>query len=231
MVKLGERVGAAGSHGEVRRIIGPRYGTVIVKLSHNPRAQRTGERVRALMSDQRSWSANGMFRAAWPVARALAVTGHTDVGFAMPHLSGPSYRPMRVMLDPPAREKAFPGATWNRYLMLAADLARAVGLVHDRGYTIGDLCPENLFVTPAATVVMTDVDDWQTGRPGDPGVLPCRGSRSAYTPPEHLADATGDAFRQPASDRWALAVTIGAALFIGRRPFAWFPPGAVPFWG
>ena len=61
MVKLGERVGAAGSHGEVRRIIGPRYGTVIVKLSHNPRAQRTGERVRALMSDQRSWSANGMF--------------------------------------------------------------------------------------------------------------------------------------------------------------------------
>jgi DNA-binding helix-hairpin-helix protein with protein kinase domain len=171
-----------------------------------------------------------MFRAAWPVARVLTVADRADIGFAMPRLADPAYRPMRVMFVPSDRDRAFPGATWNRYLMLAADLARAVGLVNERNYTIGDLCPENLFVTPAATVALTDVDDWQTGRSGDPGALPCRGSRPAYSPPEHLSDAIGDAFREPFSDWWALAVVIGELLFIGRRPFEGFPPGADPSW-
>jgi DNA-binding helix-hairpin-helix protein with protein kinase domain len=230
LVTLRRMSSATGSHGEVYLVEDDGLDDIVVKLSHDPSTQRIKARVAALMAKKGSWGEHGYFYAAWPIARALHVDTRQVIGYAMPRLAPPSYYPMQIMMLPGQHKERFPDASWVRYLMVAADLSRRVAVAHSRGYVIGDLCPDNIFVTKAASVTLADVDDWQIGHPGLSHAHPCRGSRADYTPPEHMKDCSVDTFREPSSDYWALAVVIGELLFTGTRPFAGFPPGVHPSW-
>src|SRR5262249_21360869 len=82
-------------------------------------------------------------------------------------------------------------ATWEWYVALAASVVATVDMVAARGHVIGDLAPDNLFVTADAHVAVVDVDGWQLARPGGSQPLPCPFSRPEYTAPAHLGGRGG----------------------------------------
>jgi DNA-binding helix-hairpin-helix protein with protein kinase domain len=225
---LGETVGPVGSQGEVRAIY--KVPAAVAKLVRNPAASRLEERLDIMFAtrDRSPVTRGRLVRLAWPAGRVRRISDDAVIGYIQPRLGRPQFVPLREMFYDPARLTLLPAATWRWYVALAADLAATVGLVLGGGHLIGDLAPENMFVTASACVAIVDVDGWQLASPGGGDPLPCPFSRPEYTAPEHLDAASGGQLRTPASDWWALAVLIGQILCLGCHPFAGIAAGAGP---
>lgn len=226
-VTLGALLGPPGSQGEVRAVV--QAPSAAAKLVRNPTAMRLGERLDAMFAaTDRAFTTRGsVVRLSWPVGRILREDDGSLLGYVQPRLGPPLFLPMRHLLQDGPRTRALPGATWRWHVAVAADLANTMKLIAERGYVVGDLAPDNLFVSARAEVAFVDVDGWQLAGSGGDAPLPCPFSRTEYTAPECLDEAAG-ALRAPVSDCWALAVLIAQILFLGCHPFAGIPPGAPP---
>jgi DNA-binding helix-hairpin-helix protein with protein kinase domain len=224
---LGAPLGPPGSQGEVRAIVHA-SGTA-AKLVRNPAAMRLDERLDAMFAaTDRAFTRRGAdVRLSWPIGRILRDDGETLLGYAQPRLGPPKFLPMRYVLNDATRTRVIPRATWRWHVSVAADLAETMAMIAERGHVVGDLAPDNLFVTARAEVAFVDLDGWQLAGSGAGFPVPCPFSRTEYTAPECLDDVTG-ALRAPASDWWALAVLIAEILFLGCHPFAGIPRGAAP---
>jgi DNA-binding helix-hairpin-helix protein with protein kinase domain len=226
-VTLGALLGPPGSQGEVRAIV--QAPSAAAKLVRNPDVMRLGERLDAMFgrTDRTLTTRGTVVRLSWPVGRVLAEDSGALFGYVQPRLGPPLFLPMRQLLDDGLRTRVLPGATWRWHVAVAADLANTMALIADRGYVVGDLAPDNLFVTGRAEVAFVDVDGWQLTGNGRDAPLLCPFSRMEYTAPECM-DESARVLRAPASDCWALAVIVAQILFLGCHPFAGILPGAPP---
>ncbi len=114
----------------------------------------------------------------------------------------------------------------------ARNLASAVGALHDRDYVVGDLNESNVMVTPATLVTMIDTDSFQVRARnwlGREVIYKCPVGKYEYLPPELQGRALDDA-REPAHDRFSLAVLIFQLLMDGNHPFRarWLGQGDPP---
>lgn len=219
---LGAPVGSTGSQGQVFRV--PECPGTVVKVIRQADRSALAERLRAMLAEPAGWSArDGRPAVAWPTATVHTRPGDRLLGYAAAELAPPRYAPLPLLLNPAARARLLPGATWAWWLAVAEDLARIVHLVHRRGHVIGDLAPPNLFVSASADVCLIDADGWQVHDARTGADLPCPYSRPEYTAPEELG--TPARRRDPASDRWALAVVVAQLLCLGFHPFGGVPPG------
>ena len=220
MVTLGDRIGPVGSQGEVRAVISA--PAAVVKLVRNPTAFRLEERLEAMFAaTERTLIARGKeVRLAWPLGRARRPADNALIGYLQPRLCPPRFVPLREIFHDQLRAALLPAATWEWYVAVAASVVATVDKVSAHGHVIGDLAPDNLFVTADAHVAVVDVDGWQLARPGHSQPLPCPFSRPEYTAPEHLSGQARGVLREPSSDRWALAALVGQILCLGCHPFA-----------
>lgn len=224
---LGGSTGSVGSQGEVRAVT--EVPRAVAKLVRNPAAFQLKERLDILFGTvPRDLVARGpVVRLAWPIGRVLRPRDDALIGYLQPRLGLPGFVPLREAFHDEVRLRLMPRITWEWFLALAADLADTVRLVGSHGHVIGDLAPENLFVTADAHVAVVDVDGWQLTRAdGEP--LRCPFSRPEYTAPEHLTSLADCPLREPASDWWALAVLVAQLLCLGCHPFAGIPADADP---
>lgn len=215
-----------GGEGRVHAIAG--LDKYCAKIYRRPEEQpRLEERLAVLTRfGLGGWHVDGHPELAYPVGLCRDETGRC-IGFAMHKLSWPPRTPMNKVLQPsmPFRRNGF--LTWDHCVHLAADLARVVGKLHEAGVVVGDLCPDNVFVSLTdGRITLVDVDSFQVLSP-DGTRHPTRVLRGDYGAPELAGRPTGT-WRSTSSDLTPLGIVIAQILLDQVHPFSGYPHDGGP---
>jgi DNA-binding helix-hairpin-helix protein with protein kinase domain len=209
IVRLGRRIGI-GAEGEVYEI--QDRSDLVAKIYHEPPPEKAEKLVvLSRLGNERLFNLS-----AWPVSTLHDAPGGEVVGFVMKKIS--QAEEVHALHSPKSRLQKFPEASWAFLIYAAANIARAVALIHEHGLVIGDLNPKNILVTRKATVYLLDVDSFQVSTDGK--TYRCEGGFPEYTPPELQGVAFRDVDRAQEHDCFGLAVVIFQLLFMGRHPFS-----------
>ncbi len=203
-----------GRGGEALVFAAPFDAALVAKIYHDP----TEERARKLdvMVANPPDDLNAI---AWPLD--LLRTGGAKprtVGYLMPRASG--VRPIFTFYNPATRREQCPLSNYLYLTRTARNLAAAVRALHARGYVIGDVNESNILVTETALVTLVDTDSFQVRDPQTGAVYRCPVGKPEFTPPELQGKTFAHADRQPAHDRFGLAVLLFQLLMEGVHPFA-----------
>jgi DNA-binding helix-hairpin-helix protein with protein kinase domain len=210
IVRLGRRIGI-GAEGEVYEI--QDRSDLVAKIYHEPPPPAKAEKLVVLsrLGNERLFNLS-----AWPVSTLRDAPDGEVVGFVMKKIS--QAEEVHALHSPKSRLQKFPEASWAFLIYVAANIARAVALIHEHGLVIGDVNPKNILVTRKATVYLLDVDSFQVSADGK--TYRCEGGFPEYTPPELQGVAFRDLDRAQEHDCFGLAVVIFQLLFMGRHPFS-----------
>ena len=211
VLTLARRLGQGGE-GSVHAVDGD-AGTV-VKLYHHP-PDSTRQRKLKLMTRLATPHLERV--CAWPTATVHDETGRV-VGLVMPRVDLADARPIHDLTAPASRLKRYPGADMRFLVLAARNLAAAVATIHAHGQVIGDLNPNNVYVTRKATVILVDTDSFQVTAEGEQYL--CTVGMPEFTPPELQGQDLSRAARTPNHDNFALATLVFQLLFLGQYPWA-----------
>jgi DNA-binding helix-hairpin-helix protein with protein kinase domain len=201
-VSLGRCIGKGGE-GEVFELDDGNA----VKLYKKPDAAREAK-VSAMVS---AGLASRSELIAFPLAVARRRRGEF-AGFSMRLVKG--HQPLFELYSPGARKLAFPKADYRFLVRAAANIARAVGKVHESSAVIGDINHSGILVSDRAVAALIDADSFQFG---DRHL--CRVGVPEYTPPELQGLRLERVVRTAAHDAFGLAVVMFQLLMMGRHPF------------
>jgi len=205
---VGERIGRGGE-GDVHVITDdPSHA---VKLYTVTDLDERRDKVRAMV---RANLAAKSDLVAFPVA--IVNSGGRFAGFTMRRITG--RKPLHELYSPGARKSAFPRADYRFLVRTAANIARAVGAVHETGCVIGDVNHSGILIADTATVALIDADSFQYVEGGRRHA--CRVGVPEYTPPELQGIKLHTVERRVEHDRFGLAVVVFQLLFMGRHPFS-----------
>ncbi len=206
VIRLGERIGAGGE-GVVYEVLD--RSDLVAKIYHVPPPPEKAEKIIALsrLGNKRLFNLS-----AWPVDALRDAPDGAVVGFIMKKINGAEE--VHTLHSPKSRLRKFPDASWAFLIYVAANIARAVAIIHEHGLVIGDLNPKNILVTRKATVYLLDVDSFQVSVDGK--TYRCDGGFPEYTPPEMQGIAFRKIDRAQEHDWFGLAVVIFQLLFIGQ---------------
>ena len=140
------------------------------------------------------------------------------VGFLMPMISDSVKLP--TIYNPTLRNRKWPEFNW-RYLHTAAlNIASILQALHQDGYVVGDIKPQNLLVNSQALVSIIDTDSFQVQDPAAPTtrIYRCPVGSEGFTPAELLGKDLSRFDQTEVHDRFRLAVIIYLLLF-GEHPF------------
>jgi DNA-binding helix-hairpin-helix protein with protein kinase domain/Tfp pilus assembly protein PilF len=210
IVRLGRRIGI-GAEGEVYEI--QDRSDLVAKIYHEPPPPEKAEKLVVLsrLGNERLFNLS-----AWPVSTLRDAPDGEVVGFVMKKIS--QAEEIHALHSPKSRLQKFPEASWVFLIYAAANIARAVALIHEHGLVIGDVNPKNILVTRKATVYLLDVDSFQVSADGK--TYRCEGGFPEYTPPELQGVAFRDVDRAQEHDCFGVAAVIFQLLFMGRHPFS-----------
>lgn len=209
-IRLGQRIGVGGE-GEVYAVAG--RDDLVAKIYHEPPPPEKAEKllVLARLGNERLFSLS-----AWPVDVLRDRPDGQVVGFSMKKIGGAEE--VHALHSPKSRLLKFPDASWAFLIHVATNIARAVAVMHEHGFVIGDVNPKNILVTRQATIHLLDCDSFQVADGGR--TFRCEGGFAEYTPPELQGVALRAVDRTPMHDCFGLAVVIFQLLFMGRHPFS-----------
>jgi DNA-binding helix-hairpin-helix protein with protein kinase domain len=152
---------------------------------------------------------------AWPTGILYTSGDDRAAGFLMARVSDAVI--LNVAINPVERGNWCQGFDWRCLCRAAANVAACVQSLHEAGYVVGDLKPENLMVSQDAIPTMVDLDSIQVPQIGSDHLRSPVGT-PGYMPPElHGITLTG-ADRTPRHDAFSLAVIIYQIL-LGTHPF------------
>ena len=138
------------------------------------------------------------------------------VGFTMNLVSG--FKPIHQLYSPKSRKDEFPGTNYQFLIRVAANIARAVGAVHQANCIIGDINHSGILVGKDATVALIDADSFQFSFGSQ--THGCLVGVPDFTPPELHGKSLDGVVRTLQHDNFGLAVAIFLLLFMGRHPYA-----------
>lgn len=216
-IQLGRRIGIGGE-GTVYEIEG--QSDFVAKIYHEAPPPEKVEKLIALSR----LGADRLFNlSAWPVDvlrdQAFPTNGGLNaniIGFLMKKIG--EAEEVHALHSPKSRLRKFPDASWAFLIYAAANIARAVSVMHEHGYVVGDVNPKNILITRKATVYLLDCDSFQISADGK--TYRCEGGFPEYTPPELHGLAFKDVERNQTHDCFGLAIVIFQLLFLGRHPFS-----------
>ena len=155
---------------------------------------------------------------AWPEDALYGPDGKI-AGYLMPRIDLSSFRDIFRYYVPKERQELEQtrGAEYRRqdFLLMARNLAEAVGYVHQAGYVIGDINETNMLASDKADVVIIDCDSMQVQNPVTDETYLCVVGRPDYTPP----GLTPGAERTTNDDCFGLAVLVFKLLMQGEHPY------------
>jgi len=217
-LSLGHRLGKGGE-GEVYAIADQPGRAVKIYTGTNAADRR--EKIKAMIDA-------GLSKATTLVAFPIEVVEDKRgqfLGFIMAKVA--EHKPIHELYAPGARKAEFPKANYPFLVRTAANVARAVAVVHRAGCVIGDINHSGILVSDKATVALIDADSFQIIK-GAARYL-CRVGVAEYTPPELQGRPLESIVRTPDHDAFGLAVVIFQLLWMGRHPFSGrFSAGDMP---
>lgn len=215
----GERItlrttGKAGGEGEIYQVA--EEPSLLAKIYHpDQRSPDRAAKLAAMLNDPPLDPLEPPITIAWPVD-AVVVDG-AIVGFLMP--KAPETRPLHEVYTPKMRRRELPGLTYRYLVRMARNLAAAVDVLHERGYTIGDVNESNVLAAPTALVTLVDTDSFQVVDRQQRRTFRCPVGKPEYTPPELQGRNFREVDRTAAQDCFGLAVLLFQLLMEGTHPF------------
>lgn len=152
---------------------------------------------------------------AWPQSLLQDAKG-TSVGFLMPQIVE-SVQLLDVY-NPQRRRKVLPGFNWLYLHTTALNIASILWAIHEAGYVVGDVKPQNILVDNRALPAIIDTDSFQVRHPQTGELFTCPVGSEGFTPVELLGQDLAIVEQTEVHDRFRLAVIIYLLLF-GDFPF------------
>lgn len=153
---------------------------------------------------------------AWPDSLLKNSQGK-EIGFLMPAIHGG--RELLQICNPRKRKKEKLAVNWQFLHVTAMNVASLIEKLHQAGYILGDIKPQNILVNNQALPSIIDTDSFQvrdslTGR-----IYRCPVASENYTPPELLGKDISTIIQNESHDHFRLAVLIYCLLFSTDTPF------------
>lgn len=208
-VRLGRELGEGGEGAvfELANVPG-----LVAKVYHHPVRREKAAKLAAMVLQK----SGGLIEvAAWPVGILFSAPG-AIAGLLMPKVSG--FKAVHVLYGPKSRLAEFPQANWTFLVHAAANVARALAVLHAAGNVVGDINHGNILVSSRALAKLIDCDSFQI-RSGGRCFL-CEVGVPTHTPPELQGLNFHTVTRTPNHDAFGLAVVLFQLLFLGRHPFS-----------
>ena len=199
----------------------------LAKLYNNPTLHRIQKLEVMVANPPREPNAHlGHISFAWPVDLLINGKGHCE-GFLMPQIAD-SVELIKVY-NPRQRQKTLPTFNWLYLHTTAMNVASIVWAIHEAGYVLGDIKPQNLLVNNRALPAIVDTDSFQVRHPITGTVFRCLVGSEGFTPPELLNKELAQITQAEVHDRFRLAMMIYLMLF-GEHPFKgrWIGSGDSP---
>ena len=186
---------------------------LVAKIYHKPPSPERSAKLAAMV---RHRNESLLKIASWPVGLLHGAPGGPVSGLLMPRIT--AYKEIHALYGPKSRLAEFPHATWKFLIHAAANVARALAVIHEHGHVVGDINHGNILVSEQATVRLIDCDSFQI----TDGSLTyrCEVGVPTHTPPELQGLHLSDVLRTPNHDAFGLAVVIFQLLFMARHPFS-----------
>jgi serine/threonine protein kinase len=152
---------------------------------------------------------------AW-ITSLLTEQNGAIVGFLMPAIEDSVelidvYSPIR-------RRKLGLHVNWRFLHVTAFNIASIVATIHEKGYILGDIKPQNILVNRQALPSIIDTDSFQVQDPVSGEIHPCLVGTPEFAPPELIGRDLATTTQTETHDRFRLAIIIYYLLF-GSHPF------------
>ncbi len=222
-VSLSKQVADSGE-GEVWET---NFSDILAKIYHDPTPERI-EKLKAMLANPPvdPMKCKNHISIAFPQDLLLDGGGNC-VGFLMPAVR--SSRELPSIYHPRLRRRNAPGFNWYYLHVTALNTAWIIQAIHEKGYVLGDIKPQNILVSDRALVAVIDTDSFQVRDSKTRKVYRCTVGSDGFTPVELLGKDFSTTDQSEIHDRFRLAVLIHYLLF-GYHPFSgeWTGTGESP---
>jgi len=163
---------------------------------------------------------------AWPQSLLISKDGVIR-GFLMPKIE--DGRELIDVYNPRRRNKVGLKIDWHFLHVVSHNIASIIHSIHEAGYVLGDIKPQNILVNSQAVPSIIDTDSFQVTNPKNGHIYRCLVGSEGFTPPELLNQDFSQVNQTEVHDRFRLGVVIYYLLF-GSHPFQgkWIGPGDSP---
>lgn len=202
-----------GGQGKVFAV--PHQPQVVAKIYNAPPDRQQQRKIKLLPQ-----LATGPLRkvSAWPIA-PITIPGGDVIGFTMPRVELSGAHQIHELTGEDSRRKHYPDADWKFLTLAARNLAASFATIHEHNHVIGDVNPNNIYVTRKATVQIIDVDSFQITHKGESFL--CGVGMLEFTPPELQGQALTSVVRTQNHDNFGLATFIFQLIVgMGAYPYA-----------
>ena len=222
-VSLGNQIASSGE-GEVWETDINGY---LAKIYHNPTRERI-EKLKVMLANPPAdpMKSQNHVSIAFPQDLLKNQSG-AYVGFLMPAIR--QSRELTTVYNPRLRKKKAPGFNWYYLHATALNTAWIIQSIHEKGYVLDDIKPQNILVNDRALVAVIDTDSFQVRDSQTGKVYRCTVGSEGFTPVELLGKDFSTTDQTEIHDRFRLAVLIHYLLF-GYHPFSgqWVGSGDSP---
>ena len=162
---------------------------------------------------------------AWPTDTVRNMRGEA-VGVILPEVA--EARSLTVLANPKLRARHASEMNLHFLHALAANIAFLFDCLHDQGFVVGDIRPENILIDRRARVTLIDCDSVQF-RDADGTLHLCPVGTEGFTAPEWIGRRFDSGPRADSADRFGLAVLL-YQLLTGSHPWTgeWMGAGEPP---
>lgn len=136
------------------------------------------------------------------------------------------------VITPGLQKTKFPNITYYDRVVIAINLAKVMGFLHQNDTIIGDINTSDFFVYPGFEIGVVDTDSFQFS--SNNKLFHCKVFTPDYTAPEVLEakkKQTQEVMRIPNHDNYGLAILIFQILMFGVHPFSARIKGVLGFDG
>ncbi|MBJ7900231.1 MAG: hypothetical protein GC158_09995 [Cyanobacteria bacterium RI_101] len=200
---------------------------ILAKIYHHPTLGRQ-EKLRTMLhqaprnpNPDQNW-----LSFAWPQSLVLNSVGMA-VGFLMPRIEGS--KELIDVYNPSRRKKIGLQIDWQFLHTTAHNICAIIESIHEAGYVLGDIKPQNILINNRAVPCVIDTDSFQVTNPKTGLTYRCLVGSEGFTPPELLGQDFAQIDQTEVHDRFRLGVIIYYLLF-GSHPFQgrWIDAGETP---
>lgn len=199
---------------------------VLIKLHHNPGPTLQAKLAGIVASAPDDPSLDPRRRNfAWPISTVKNAMDQV-VGCVLPTV--PGARSLTALGNPKLRARRAAEMDWHFLHAVAANVAFLFDSLHEQGFVIGDIRPENILIDDRALATLIDCDSLQfQDKAGDVHLCPV--GSEGFTAPEWIGRRFKDAPRTAEADCFGLAVLL-YQLLTGAHPWTgeWMGGGEPP---
>ena len=212
-VTLGKQIASSGE-GEVWET---NFSGILAKIYHNSTPERI-EKLKAMLAN--------------PPVDPMASQNHISIAFPQDLLKDGNgayvgflmsavrvSRELTTVYNPSLRKKKAPGFNWYYLHVTALNTAWIIQALHEKGYVLGDIKPQNILVNDRALVAVIDTDSFQVRDDKIGKIYRCTVGSEGFTPVELLGKDFSTTDQTEICDRFRLGVLIHYLLF-GYHPFS-----------